>query len=132
MIISMDYTRPNLDLVKEGKVYGLVAQPLYEEFYQARPNCWARRSWTARRLNTATCCRPRSSPRRTWTSTMPSTTALKRALQAALLLPSQPSPGCRQQKTYKLALIQFLKGHPVHRLMQLGFQEGCDRSGVRM
>jgi ribose transport system substrate-binding protein len=32
-IISMDYTRPNLDLVKEGKVYGLVGQPLYEEFY---------------------------------------------------------------------------------------------------
>jgi ribose transport system substrate-binding protein len=32
-IISMDYTRPNLDLVKEGKVYGLVAQPLYEEFF---------------------------------------------------------------------------------------------------
>ena len=35
VIISMDYTRPNLDLVKEGKVYGLVAQPLYEEFYRA-------------------------------------------------------------------------------------------------
>jgi ribose transport system substrate-binding protein len=35
VIISMDYTRPNLDLVKAGKVYGLVAQPLYEEFYQA-------------------------------------------------------------------------------------------------
>src|SRR5512133_4264058 len=34
-IISMDYTRPNLDLVKAGKVYGLVAQPLYDEFYQA-------------------------------------------------------------------------------------------------
>jgi len=33
IVISMDYTRPNLDLVKEGKVYGLVAQPLYEEFY---------------------------------------------------------------------------------------------------
>jgi ribose transport system substrate-binding protein len=33
VIISMDYTRQNLDLVKEGKVYGLVAQPLYEEFY---------------------------------------------------------------------------------------------------
>ncbi len=32
-IISMDYTRPNLDLVSEGLVYGLVAQPLYEEFY---------------------------------------------------------------------------------------------------
>jgi ribose transport system substrate-binding protein len=35
VIISMDYTRPNLDLVKDGKVYGLVAQPLYEEFYTA-------------------------------------------------------------------------------------------------
>jgi ribose transport system substrate-binding protein len=35
IVISMDYTRPNLDLVKEGKVYGLVAQPLYEEFYKS-------------------------------------------------------------------------------------------------
>lgn len=35
VIISMDYTRPNLDLVKAGKVYGLVAQPLYDEFYRA-------------------------------------------------------------------------------------------------
>jgi ribose transport system substrate-binding protein len=34
VIISMDYTRPNLDLVKEGKVYALVGQPLYEEFYE--------------------------------------------------------------------------------------------------
>jgi ribose transport system substrate-binding protein len=32
VIISMDYTRPNLDLVKEGKVFGLVGQPLVEEF----------------------------------------------------------------------------------------------------
>jgi len=35
VVISMDYTRPNLDLVKEGKVYALVAQPLYGEFYAA-------------------------------------------------------------------------------------------------
>ena len=35
VIISMDYTRPNLDLVKAGKVYGLVAQPLYDEFYNS-------------------------------------------------------------------------------------------------
>lgn len=34
-IISMDYTRPNLDLVKQGKVYALVAQPLYDEFHKA-------------------------------------------------------------------------------------------------
>lgn len=30
-IIAMDYTRQNLDLVKGGEVYGLVAQPLYAE-----------------------------------------------------------------------------------------------------
>jgi ribose transport system substrate-binding protein len=30
-IIGMDYTRQNLDLVKSGDVYGLVAQPLYAE-----------------------------------------------------------------------------------------------------
>ena len=34
-VISMDYTRPNLDLVKEGKVYALVGQPLYDEFYKS-------------------------------------------------------------------------------------------------
>lgn len=30
-IIGMDYIRQNLDLVKSGAAYGLVAQPLYEE-----------------------------------------------------------------------------------------------------
>ena len=35
VIISMDYTRPNLDLVKAGKVYGLVGQPLFQEFHDA-------------------------------------------------------------------------------------------------
>ncbi len=34
VIISMDYTRPNLDLVKAGKVFGLVGQPLVDEFRQ--------------------------------------------------------------------------------------------------
>lgn len=31
VIISMDYVRQNLDLVKSGKVYAIVAQPLYQE-----------------------------------------------------------------------------------------------------
>lgn len=35
VIISMDTTIPNLDLVKAGWVYALVAQPLYNEFYRA-------------------------------------------------------------------------------------------------
>lgn len=29
--IGMDYTEQNIDLVKQGKIYGIVAQPLYEE-----------------------------------------------------------------------------------------------------
>jgi len=32
-IISMDYSKQNLDLVKNGEVYMLVGQPLYEEMY---------------------------------------------------------------------------------------------------
>ena len=31
IIIGMDYIRANLDLIKSGEVYGVVAQPLYEE-----------------------------------------------------------------------------------------------------
>jgi ribose transport system permease protein len=31
VIIGMDYIRPNLDLVRSKQVYGIVAQPLYEE-----------------------------------------------------------------------------------------------------
>ena len=34
-IISMDYTRPNLDLIKSGEAYMLIGQPLYEECYWA-------------------------------------------------------------------------------------------------
>lgn len=31
----MDYTRVNLDLIKEGQVYAVIAQPLWEESYGA-------------------------------------------------------------------------------------------------
>jgi ribose transport system substrate-binding protein len=34
VVISMDYTLPNLTLLKSGWVYALVGQPLYEEYYQ--------------------------------------------------------------------------------------------------
>ena len=34
VIIGMDYTRPNLDMVKAGWVYALVGQPIYEETYR--------------------------------------------------------------------------------------------------
>jgi ribose transport system substrate-binding protein len=31
LAVGMDYTQVNLDLVKNGKVYGIVAQPIYDE-----------------------------------------------------------------------------------------------------
>ena len=34
IIISMDYTRPNLDLVMDGWVHALCGQPIYEEYYR--------------------------------------------------------------------------------------------------
>jgi ribose transport system substrate-binding protein len=34
IVIGMDYTKPNLDLVKSGWVYALVGQPIYEETYR--------------------------------------------------------------------------------------------------
>lgn len=33
IIVGMDYTRVNLDLVKNGDVYGVIGQPLWEESY---------------------------------------------------------------------------------------------------
>jgi len=35
VVVGMDYTRPNLDLVKQGWVYAVVGQPIYEETYKA-------------------------------------------------------------------------------------------------
>lgn len=35
IVVGMDYTKPNLDLVKQGWVYALVGQPIYEETYKA-------------------------------------------------------------------------------------------------
>jgi ribose transport system substrate-binding protein len=34
-IVGMDYTRPNLDLIKSGAILAVVAQPIYEEFAAA-------------------------------------------------------------------------------------------------
>jgi ribose transport system substrate-binding protein len=116
VIISNDYTRPNLDLVKEGKVYGLIGQPLYEEFREA--------VYVLDRIF-------RGQPFE-YVNEMPAPIikfedldyyyALNDSVEAKLgALPEEVKP--------IITLVQFLKGHPVHRLMQLGFQEGCEEGG---
>jgi len=35
IVIGMDYAKANLDNVKSGQIYGIVAQPLYQEHYEA-------------------------------------------------------------------------------------------------
>src|SRR3990172_1923002 len=37
----------------------------------------------------------------------------------------EATPAPAAAKGHKIALVQFLKGHPVHRLMQLGFSDAC-------
>ncbi len=127
VIISMDYTRPNLDLVKEGKVYGLVAQPLYEEFFKSAEllgdtldgkkveyrNLLPAPIIVAADLDKYYAFNDRA----------------EQGIQGAPAAEPTTAPAAEQKK-YKFALIQFLKGHPVHRLMQLGFQEGCDKYGM--
>ena len=125
VVISMDYTRPNLDLVKEGLVYGLVAQPLYEEFYSSV-------DLLLKELNG-------ESPEYLNLLPAPIITVddldayygfndrAEAGIEGAPEPTEEPEP---EAKTYKLALIQFLKGHPVHRLMQLGFEEGCEELGA--
>ena len=76
VIISMDYTRPNLGLVKQGKVFGLVGQPLVEEFRQ----CVHIVDKVLRGEPTTmpTRCRRRSSRSRTSTRTTRTTTWSRR------------------------------------------------------
>ena len=114
VIISMDYTRPNLDLVKAGKVYGLVAQPLYEEFYQA-----------VVLVGKAIDGQPFE-----YKNLLPAPIIFAADLdkyyefndRAEAGIAGEPAPAA---KSHHIALVQFLKGHPVHRLMQLGFSDAC-------
>ena len=120
VIISMDYTRPNLDLVEAGKVYGLVAQPLYEEFYAAAEllgKALDGESFEYRNLLPAPIIT---------VADLDKYYAFNDRAEAGIEGKPVIEP---EAKAYRLALIQFLKGHPVHRLMQLGFQEGCEDLG---
>ena len=132
-IISMDYTRPNLDLVKAGKVYALVGQPLYEEFYTSAKllvdtlngktveyrNLLPAPIITIKELDQYYAFNDRAEK---GIEGQPATAVATAAATTAGTAASG--------KTYRLALIQFLKGHPVHRIMQLGFQEGCKAIGA--
>src|SRR5512135_2861742 len=62
----------------------------------------------------AACATPTSAP---------TTAPAAQATQPAAAQPTQPPAAAA--KGHHIALVQFLKGHPVHRIMQLGFHEGC-------
>ena len=122
VIISMDYTRINLDLVKAGKVYGLVAQPLYEEFYQA-----------AVLVGDAVEGKPVE-----YLNLLESPIIFEADLDKYYDFNDRAEAGIAGEETpaeepahvaHKIALVQFLKGHPVHRLMQLGFSDACEDLG---
>ncbi len=115
-IISMDYTRPNLDLVRDGKVYALVGQPLYEEFYNS-----------VELLVSAI-----NGDEVEYLNLLPAPIITAADLDAYYGFNDRAEAGIAGEAvTPRIALIQFLKGHPVHRLMQLGFQEGCEAAGAQ-
>ena len=115
----MDYTRPNLDLVKSGKVYGLVAQPLYEEFYNAV-------ELVGDAIDGKTV---------QYKNLLPAPIVLLKDIAKYYEFNDRAEAGiagtkpAASGKAWKIALVQFLKGHPVHRLMQLGFQDACKAKG---
>ena len=114
VIISMDYTRPNLDLLKAGKVYGLVAQPLYDEFYQA-----------VALVGQAMDGKPLQ-----YKNLLPAPIIFQKDVEKYYALNDRAEAGIAANPTAtrkgrRIAMVQFSKNHPVHRLMQLGFREGC-------
>ncbi len=124
VIISMDYTRQNLDLVKSGKVYGLVAQPLYEEFYKAA-------ELVGQAIDGKTVEYKNLLPAPIiFAADLEKYYSFNDRAEAGIAGQTEPVPTATpapaaSTKKHHIALVQFLKGHPVHRLMQLGFSDGC-------
>ncbi len=125
VIISMDYTRPNLDLVKAGKVYGLVGQPLFQEFREA--------VYILDKLfrgEPFEYANPMVAPIITLADLdtyYKLNDDVEAKLGAGANAAATPVPDPTEGKV--LYNVGFLKGHPVIRLMTLGFVIGCEELG---
>ena len=140
VIISMDYTRPNLDLVKEGKVFGLVGQPLVEEFRQCvhildkvlrgEPYDYANPLpapiITLKDIDTYYAYNDMVEKELGAGANAPATPAPEPTATAAPAAEAQPEYSTKDKVIYN---VGFLKGHPVIRLMTLGFVLGAKDLG---
>ena len=126
VIISMDYTRPNLDLVKDGKVFGLVGQPLVAEFRE----CVYLMDKELRGED-YDYANPMAAPIITFDD-LDEYYALNDRVEE--YLGAAPEAEAEPEDDYTtegkvMYNVGFLKGHPVIRLMTLGFIIGAEELG---
>ena len=122
----MDYTRPNLDLVKEGKVFGLVGQPLVAEFRE----CVYVMDKVLRGED-YDYANPLPAPIITFDD-LDEYYAFNDMVEEYLGAPPQPEEEPADDYTTEgkvMYNVGFLKGHPVIRLMTLGFIIGAEELG---
>ena len=115
--IGMDYTRVNLDLVKDGEMYAVVGQPLWDESYEAAKLLKAMAAgeevpyWTEMPAPVITAAEVDQ-----YFSMLDEAEAMMKG--------EAPAEG----GVYYW--IQLLKGHPVHQLTQAAFLTSCRELGL--
>ena len=115
--IGMDYTRVNLDLVKNGEMYAVVGQPLWDESYAAAKMLKKLVAgetvpyWTEMPAPIITAAE------------VPQYIQMLDTAEAMMKAPAQA-------KGTVYYWIQPVKGHPVHQLTQAAFLTGCKEEGM--
>ena len=153
--VGMDYTRVNLDLVKSGQVFGVVAQPLYEENWGSAKllaemaNGMKVPYWTILGAPLVTQANMNDyygildtlEPK--FRATAPAATAAPAAAAPAAeaagvpsgaeLAPAdfmKPAPAGTYKVNGKFFWVQNTAWHPVHQLTQQSFLQGCADNGL--
>ena len=122
--VGMDYTRVNLDLVKNGEVWGIVAQPIYDEMSGAAELVYKMANgekvpyWTILEAPLVT------------KDTVANYYAILDKLEPnyrAAVNPDElkPTPVVAKGVKGMFYFVQSSAWHPVHQLMQQSFLDGC-------
>ena len=118
--IGMDYTKVNLDLVKNGEMYAVVGQPLWDESFLA-----------AQMLKKAAAGekQPYWTPMEAPIITAADVDKYYKMLADAEAMFKAPAAAAAPKGT-KYYWIQPVKGHPVHQLTQAAFLTSCKAQGM--
>jgi ribose transport system substrate-binding protein len=129
--IAMDYTRQNLDLVKDGEMYAVVGQPLWDESYGAAQLLKKMAAgqkvdyWTKQDAPVIT-----KADLDKYYKMLDDAAAMMKAPAPAQPTAAPAAAAAPVNKGTKYYWIQLLKGHPVHQLTQAAFLTGCKAKGM--